>query len=72
MLNIEVFDLERSHSVSVDDDDIFSYKATCLFLITLCISSCSNNVIYYTNGAQIHVSEGMVRNVTVMKYEENG
>ena len=23
-------------------------------------------------GAQIHVSEGMVRDVTVMKYEENG
>ena len=72
MLNIEVFDLERSHSVSVDYDHIFSYKATCLFLITLCISSCSNNVIYYTNGVQINVSEGMVRNVTVIKYEENG
>ena len=47
MLNIEVFDLERSHSVSVDDDDIFSYKANSLFLITVCISLCSNNVIYY-------------------------
>ena len=42
MLNIEVLDLERSHNVSVVDDDIFSSKAICEFLITVCISSCSN------------------------------
>ena len=42
MLNIEVFDLERSHNISVVDDDIFSSKASCVFLITVCISSCSN------------------------------
>ena len=42
MLKIEVLDLERSHNVSVVDDDIFSSKAICVFLITVCISSCSN------------------------------
>ena len=42
MLNMEVFDLERSHNVSVVDDDIFSSKAICVFLITVCISSGSN------------------------------
>ena len=42
MLNIEVIDLERSHNVSVVDDDIFSRKAMCVFLITVCILSCSN------------------------------
>ena len=42
MLNIEVFDLERSHNVSVIHGDIFSSKAIYVFLITVCISSCSN------------------------------
>ena len=42
MLNIEVFDLERSHNVNVVDDDIFSSKAICVFLITVCILPCSN------------------------------
>ena len=42
MLNIEVLDLERSHNVSVVHGDIFSCKAICVFLITVCISSCSN------------------------------
>ena len=31
MLNIEVLDLERSHNVSVVVDDIFSFKAMCVF-----------------------------------------
>ena len=47
MINIEVFDLERSHTVSVVDDDIFSSKAICVFLITVCISSCSNCDLLY-------------------------
>ena len=42
MLNIEVFDLERSHNVNVVDDDIFSSKAICVFWITVCILPCSN------------------------------
>ena len=42
MLNLEVLVLERSHNVSVVHGDIFSSKAICVLLITVCISSCSN------------------------------
>ena len=42
MLNIEVFDLERSHNVNVVDDDIFSSKSICVFFITVCVLPCSN------------------------------
>ena len=34
--------LERSHNVNVVDEDIFSTKAICVFLKTVCILSCSN------------------------------
>ena len=34
--------LERSHNVNVVDEDIFSSKAICVFLSTVCILSCSN------------------------------
>ena len=35
--------------VNVVDDDIFSSKAICVYLITVCISSCSNCDLLHIN-----------------------
>ena len=49
MLNLEVFDLERSHNVNVVDD-IFSFKAMCVF------DNCVYNNMQQFDLLHVHIS----------------